>query len=240
MDRDPRLLPRRRPRRSSAHPGPGPVAALKGNTLRPWPRSRILRPRSSGTRRSTGRRARSSSRRSSSPAIPDFVAERLRYPERAVILTLPVRLDDGTVASFPAYRVQHSSVLGPTKGGIRYDADVDLGECAALAMWMTWKCALLRLPVRRRQGRRALQPARAVAGRARARHAPLHRRARAVHRPAARHPGAGHGDERADDGLDDGHLLDAEGLRRARRSSPASRSRSAARCSGTRRPAPAS
>jgi glutamate dehydrogenase (NAD(P)+) len=79
-------------------------------------------------------------------AVPDFVASRLRHPERAVILMLPVRLDDGTVASFPAYRVQHSSVLGPTKGGMRYDAAVDLGECAALAMWMTWKCALLRLP----------------------------------------------------------------------------------------------
>src|SRR5215468_4812538 len=78
--------------------------------------------------------------------IPDWVAERLRYPERALILTLPVKLDDGNVRSFPAYRVQHSSVLGPTKGGIRYDAEVDLGECAALAMWMTWKCALLRLP----------------------------------------------------------------------------------------------
>ena len=68
------------------------------------------------------------------------------HPERALILTLPVRMDDGSYASFPAYRVQHSSVLGPTKGGIRYDAGVDLGECAALAMWMTWKCALLRLP----------------------------------------------------------------------------------------------
>ena len=79
-------------------------------------------------------------------AISEDVAERLRYPERAVILTLPVRMDDGRVRSFPAYRVQHSSVLGPTKGGIRYDAGVNLGECAALAMWMTWKCALLRLP----------------------------------------------------------------------------------------------
>ena len=78
--------------------------------------------------------------------VPDLVAQRLRAPERALILTLPVRMDDGTYASFPAYRVQHSSVLGPTKGGIRYDAGVDLGECAALAMWMTWKCALLRLP----------------------------------------------------------------------------------------------
>jgi glutamate dehydrogenase (NAD(P)+) len=79
-------------------------------------------------------------------AISEAAAERLRYPERAVILSLPVQLDDGSVRSFPAYRVQHSSVLGPTKGGVRYDAHVSLGECAALAMWMTWKCALLRLP----------------------------------------------------------------------------------------------
>jgi glutamate dehydrogenase (NAD(P)+) len=78
--------------------------------------------------------------------ISEHVAERLRFPERAVILTLPVRMDDGRVCSFPAYRVQHSSVLGPTKGGVRYDEEVNLGECAALAMWMTWKCALLRLP----------------------------------------------------------------------------------------------
>src|SRR3954454_4407416 len=78
--------------------------------------------------------------------IPEWVAERLRYPERALILTLPVKLDDGSVRSFPAYRVQHSSVLGPTKGGVRYDGEVNLEECAALAMWMTWKCSLLRLP----------------------------------------------------------------------------------------------
>ena len=67
-------------------------------------------------------------------AIPEHVAERLRYPERAIILTLPVRMDDGKVRSFPAYRVQHSSVLGPTKGGIRYDDAVNLGECAASGM----------------------------------------------------------------------------------------------------------
>jgi glutamate dehydrogenase (NAD(P)+) len=78
--------------------------------------------------------------------IPDFVANRLRSPERALIVTVPIEMDDGTHRSFPAYRVRHSSVLGPTKGGIRYDNAVDLGECAALAMWMTWKCALLRLP----------------------------------------------------------------------------------------------
>src|SRR6187397_1866361 len=75
-----------------------------------------------------------------------FVAEVLRYPERALATSIPVRLDDGSLGVYPGYRVQHSSVLGPTKGGIRYDKAVTLGECAALAMWMTWKCALLRLP----------------------------------------------------------------------------------------------
>jgi glutamate dehydrogenase (NAD(P)+) len=78
--------------------------------------------------------------------VDDTIGLRLRYPEQAVILSVPVKLDDGSAAVFPAYRVQHSSALGPTKGGIRYDDEVTLGECAALAMWMTWKCALLRLP----------------------------------------------------------------------------------------------
>src|SRR5919198_1027669 len=78
--------------------------------------------------------------------VPDAVAERLRYPERSLVVSVPVRLDDGKWRVFPGYRVQHSSVLGPTKGGVRYDPEVTLGECAALAMWMTWKCALLRLP----------------------------------------------------------------------------------------------
>jgi glutamate dehydrogenase (NAD(P)+) len=78
--------------------------------------------------------------------VEDFVAERLRFPERSLVVSVPVRLDSGRWTVFPGYRVQHSTVLGPTKGGIRYDPEVSLGECAALAMWMTWKCALLRLP----------------------------------------------------------------------------------------------
>jgi glutamate dehydrogenase (NAD(P)+) len=78
--------------------------------------------------------------------IPEDIAERLRYPERSTIVSIPIRMDDGHRVIFPGYRVQHSSILGPTKGGMRYDADVTLGECAALAMWMSWKCALLRLP----------------------------------------------------------------------------------------------
>jgi glutamate dehydrogenase (NAD(P)+) len=78
--------------------------------------------------------------------VEDLVAERLRYPERSLVVSIPVKLDSDKYAVFPGYRVQHSTVLGPTKGGVRYDTEVSLGECAALAMWMTWKCALLRLP----------------------------------------------------------------------------------------------
>ncbi len=78
--------------------------------------------------------------------VSDAIVERLSVPERSLIVGVPVRLDDGHRTVFPGYRVQHSSVLGPTKGGIRYDPHVSLGECAALSMWMTWKCALLRLP----------------------------------------------------------------------------------------------
>ncbi|HZS24913.1 MAG TPA: Glu/Leu/Phe/Val dehydrogenase [Gaiellaceae bacterium] len=78
--------------------------------------------------------------------VSELVAERLNVPERAVIVAVPLRRDDGSVRIYPGYRVQHSTVLGPTKGGMRYDPEVSLGECAALATWMTWKCALLRLP----------------------------------------------------------------------------------------------
>jgi glutamate dehydrogenase (NAD(P)+) len=96
--------------------------------------------------------------------VNESIAERLRYPERSVMVAVPVRRDEGHVEVFPAYRVQHSSVLGPTKGGIRYDPHVSLGECAALAVWMTWKCSLLRLPYGGAKGGvrcnpRALSPA---------------------------------------------------------------------------------
>ena len=78
--------------------------------------------------------------------IDPGIAERLRSPEHAVIVSVPIHMDSGETKVFPAYRVQHSRVLGPTKGGVRYDPHVSLSECAALAMWMTWKCAILRLP----------------------------------------------------------------------------------------------
>ncbi len=72
--------------------------------------------------------------------------ERLRYPKRSLLVSIPVRMDSGRTEVFTGYRVHHSTALGPTKGGLRYDADVNLGEVAALAMLMTWKCALMGLP----------------------------------------------------------------------------------------------
>lgn len=74
------------------------------------------------------------------------VAERLKYPKRALQVSVPIRLDDGSVKTFIGYRVQHNLTLGPGKGGIRYHPGVDLSETAGLAMLMTFKCALVGLP----------------------------------------------------------------------------------------------
>ena len=74
------------------------------------------------------------------------VRERTKQPRRCLIVTLPVRMDSGKVETFEGYRVQHNLSTGPAKGGIRFHQDVTLGEVAALAMWMSWKCSLVGLP----------------------------------------------------------------------------------------------
>jgi glutamate dehydrogenase (NAD(P)+) len=78
--------------------------------------------------------------------IPLDRRERIIYPKRAVSVALPIHRDDGTVDVFHGYRVQHHLAVGPTKGGTRYAANLTIGECAALAIWMSWKCALTGLP----------------------------------------------------------------------------------------------
>jgi glutamate dehydrogenase (NAD(P)+) len=78
--------------------------------------------------------------------IPADDRDRLKYPKRSISVAIPIHRDDGSTAVFAGYRVQHHLSLGPTKGGIRYHPDVALGEVAALAMWMSWKCALCGLP----------------------------------------------------------------------------------------------
>jgi glutamate dehydrogenase (NAD(P)+) len=79
-------------------------------------------------------------------ALDPNIHERLRFPRRALVVTVPVLMDSGRTEVFIGYRVHHSTALGPTKGGLRYDADVNLGEVSALAMLMSWKCALMGLP----------------------------------------------------------------------------------------------
>jgi glutamate dehydrogenase/leucine dehydrogenase len=74
------------------------------------------------------------------------VREMIKYPERVLTVSVPVRMDDGHIHRFEAYRVQHSSVRGPAKGGIRYHPQVTLDEVKALATWMTWKCAVVNIP----------------------------------------------------------------------------------------------
>jgi glutamate dehydrogenase (NAD(P)+) len=78
--------------------------------------------------------------------LPAGIREVIKRPRRATIVSLPVQMDDGSLRVFTGYRVQHSIVRGPAKGGIRYHPDVTLDEVGALAAWMTWKCAVVNIP----------------------------------------------------------------------------------------------
>jgi glutamate dehydrogenase (NAD(P)+) len=84
--------------------------------------------------------------------------DRLMYPKRAIAVTLPVHMDDGSTKTFQGYRVQHHLTLGPTKGGTRFAPSLSMGETAALAMWMSWKCALANLPYGGAKGGVAVDP----------------------------------------------------------------------------------
>jgi glutamate dehydrogenase (NAD(P)+) len=87
------------------------------------------------------------------------VLERLCMPKRALVVSVPIRMDDGRTEGFLGFRVQHSLTSGPAKGGLRYHASVDLGEVAALAMWMSWKCGIMGLPFGGAKGGIACDPA---------------------------------------------------------------------------------
>jgi len=90
--------------------------------------------------------------------LPEDVRERTKYPKRSMAVTLPIRRDDGRVEMFEGFRVQHHLSLGPTKGGVRFHPSVQIGEVAALAMWMSWKCALAGLPYGGAKGGVAVDP----------------------------------------------------------------------------------
>ena len=90
--------------------------------------------------------------------IPEDERPRLLYPKRAVAVSCPIHRDDGSTAVFQGYRVQHHLTLGPTKGGTRFSPNLDIGEVAALAIWMSWKCALAGLPYGGAKGGVAIDP----------------------------------------------------------------------------------
>ncbi len=141
----------------------------------------------------------------------------LREPRRELIVHFPVKMDDGTVQVFTGYRVQHNLGRGPAKGGIRYHQDVTLDEVKALAMWMTWKCAVVGIPYGGGKGGVIVDPKqlsqRELEG--------LTRRYATeisiIIGPGTGHPGAGRQHEQPDHGLDHGHLLDARRVHGARR-----------------------
>ncbi len=92
------------------------------------------------------------------------IQEYLVTPHRELTVNFPVKMDDGSIRIFTGYRVHHSTVLGPSKGGIRYHQDVTLNEVRALAMWMTWKCALVNLPYGGAKGGVVVDPTTLSAG----------------------------------------------------------------------------
>jgi glutamate dehydrogenase (NAD(P)+) len=90
--------------------------------------------------------------------MPQGDRDRLKFPKRALIVSVPVHMESGATQVFTGYRVQHHLSLGPTKGGVRFHPDVCLGEVAALAMWMSWKCALAGLPYGGAKGGVSVEP----------------------------------------------------------------------------------
>ncbi|MBV0901313.1 Glu/Leu/Phe/Val family dehydrogenase [Haloarcula salina] len=91
--------------------------------------------------------------------LSDGMLEQLRHPTKSVEVSVPIRRDDGTVDVFSGYRVQHFEVRGPYKGGMRYHPSVSAEECTALAMLMTWKCAVMDLPFGGAKGGIVVDPA---------------------------------------------------------------------------------
>jgi len=78
--------------------------------------------------------------------LPENLRDRTKYPKRCLSVALPIRREDGSITVFEGYRVQHNLSTGPSKGGVRFHQNVTIGEVAALAMWMSWKCSLVGLP----------------------------------------------------------------------------------------------
>ena len=133
----------------------------------------------------------------------------LREPRRELTVHFPVKMDDGSVQVFTGYRVQHNLGRGPAKGGIRYHQDVTIDEVKALAMWMTWKCAVVGIPYGGGKGGVIVDPKKLSLEGARGPQPAVLHRDHGSHRPRARHPRAGRQHHPADHVLVHGHVLHA-------------------------------
>ena len=133
----------------------------------------------------------------------------LRSPSREVIVHFPVALDNGMIDMFTGFRVQHSMARGPCKGGIRYAPDVTLDEVRALASWMTWKCAVVNIPFGGAKGGVICDPRSMSRKRTRTHDASLHFGDHRVYRTGEGCSRTRCEHQRADHGMDHGHLFHA-------------------------------
>jgi hypothetical protein len=140
--------------------------------------------------------------------LPDDIYEMIRNPMREIHVSIPVRMDDGSLKIFKGYRVQYNDVLGPTKGGIRFHPDETIDTIRALAAWMTWKCSLIELPLGGAKGGIICSPREMSAGE-------LERLSRGYVQkiwnyigPDKDIPGAGRLHQSPDHGLDDGRIFE--------------------------------
>lgn len=143
-------------------------------------------------------------------SVSEDTLERLRLPKSVLKVSIPVRMDDGSLRTFPGYRVRYDDSRGPTKGGIRFHPGVNVDEVQTLAFWMTFKCAALDLPFGGGKGGGDGQPQGALPARARAPEPRLRQPDRRLHRPRCRRARPRRLHEPDGHGLDDGLTLREE------------------------------
>ena len=171
--------------------------------------------------------------------LSENMRQLLLTAKREVPVQIAVELDNGEIATLIGYRVQHDDARGPMKGGLALSSRGRLDEVRSLAALMTWKTAVVDIPLRRRQGGHRRRSREAQPPRAGADHAQVHRRHSRRDRTRHRHSGPRHGHQRRGDGLDHEPVREVPRLQ-SRRASPASRSSCTAFPGAKKRPAAAS
>ena len=150
------------------------------------------------------------------PEVNPGILEKIKRARREVIVNFPVKMDDGTVRVFTGYRVQHNDTRGPFKGGLRYHPDMGVEEVRALAMWMTWKSAVVNIPFGGAKGGVQCDPKDLSLG-SREHDEEVRLGDIPLHRPGPRHPCPRCCNESPGHGMDHGHLQHSERARRSGR-----------------------